>query len=156
MPLPRLDPFPDRAMPRWCLFVLLVVLGGQPVYAQDTSATAPDTARSWHDGAWTRIIERNGLEISYIFYSEADTRNDGVVLRLRNENDYSVRYSFTVIFRGPNARATAPVEGTLRPGEMRTGEKSGLFWVPFKKQETIGEVGLRGISVQRIREPKSR
>lgn len=74
-------------MPRWCLFVLLIVLGGHPVYAQDTSATASDTARSWHDGAWTRIIERDGLEISYIFYSQADTRSNGVVLRLRNEND---------------------------------------------------------------------
>jgi hypothetical protein len=134
-----------------CMPLLLVaVLGGQPVCAQDSTATAPDTARRWQETAWTRIVERDGLEISYIFYSEADNQNDGVVLRLRNRNDYPVRYAFTIIFRGPEAQVTAPVEGTLTPGEMRTGDESGLFWIPFKNQRTIGELGLRDLRVTRM------
>jgi hypothetical protein len=134
---------------RWVVLLFLLVLGGPPGWAQDSSATGPDTVQSWQEDAWTRIIERNGLEISYIFYSKANNLNDGVVLRLRNRNDYPVRYAFTIIFRGPEARATAPVEGILTPGEMRTGDESGLFWVPFENQRTIGELGLRDVRVTR-------
>ncbi len=142
--------------PRWTLLVLLVLLSGSPACAQDSSATAADTTRSWHEGAWTHIVERDGLTISYIFYSKADNRNDGVVLRLCNGNDHRVRYTFTVIFRGPEAQASVQVRGTLKPGEMQTGEKSGLFWVPFEDQRRLGEVGLRGIEVIRLRPDQSR
>lgn len=136
---------------RWSVLALVIVLCGQPVLGQDSSTTAPDTTEPWHEDAWTRIVQRDGLAISYIFYSEADNRNDGVVLRLRNENDYPVRYTFTVIFRGPEAEATAQVQGSLKPGEMQTGEKSGLYWVPFEDRRAIGQLGVRGIEVTRVR-----
>lgn len=135
---------------RWVLILLVLVLSGTPVWGQDSTAGA-DSTREWHDGAWTRIIERDGLDISYIFYSEADNVNNGVVLRLHNRNDYPVRYAFTVIFRGPKAQSRAPVEGTLKAGEMLTGDENGLFWVPFDNRRRIGEVGLRDIEVRRLR-----
>jgi hypothetical protein len=111
-----------------------------------------DTSRAWHDDAWTPIVEQEGLQVSYIYYPEADTEHDGVVLRLINENESPVRYSFTLIFRAPTADTTATVDGRLGPGEMKTGDAAGLFWVPFRNEDrSLGEIGLRGLSVARLR-----
>lgn len=130
---------------------LLLCLGAGPVWGQDSTATPPDTTQPWYETAWTQIVERNGVQVAYLFYSEADNKNDGVVLRLQNRNDHPVRYAFTVIFRGPQAETTARAEGTLAPGEMKTGENDGLFWIPFKEQGySVGEIGLRGIDVTRV------
>jgi hypothetical protein len=64
-----------------------------------------------------------------------------------------VRYAFTVIFRGPEAEATAEVKGTLNAGEMKTGENDGLFWVPFRETgASVGEIGLRGVEIYRLPE----
>lgn len=133
--------------------VTLLVSGwGGAVWAQDTAGATPDSTEAWYEDAWTPIVERDGVQFSYIFYSNADNRNNGVVIRLRNENDMPVRYGFTVIFRGPKGEATAQAEGTLGPGETKTGEKDGLFWIPFRDGRSIGEVGLRGIDVTAIPE----
>jgi hypothetical protein len=138
-------------MHRIGLVVLLLGLGTGAVRGQDSTATPPDTTQPWYETAWTPIVERNGVQVAYLFYSEADNKNDGVVLRLRNRNDHPVRYAFTAIFRGPEAEATAQVDGTLAPGEMKTGENDGLFWIPFKeKGYSVGEIGLRGLQVERI------
>lgn len=132
--------------------VFLVVLLGfvtglvGPGLAQDTGP-APDSARSWYEDAWTHIVSKNGVHFAYLFYSEADNENNGVVLRLRNENDWTARYAFTVIFRAPDAEATAYAQGTLQPGQMKTGDRDGLFWIPFRDGQRIAEVGLRGIDV---------
>jgi flagellar hook assembly protein FlgD len=134
---------------RWGCIVFLLVIGGQVVWAQDSVATA-DTARAWHDTAWTPIVVRNGVQIAYIFYSEADNANNGVVIRLRNQNEHPVRYAFTIIFRGPEGEASAQADGRLRAGEMKTGDDDGLFWIPFKDGRSIGEVGLREIEVRRV------
>lgn len=132
------------------LFLLLVAGSGSAnlVWAQDTSAPV-DTAQAWYDSAWTPIVERDGVQFSYIFYGRADNENNGVVIRLRNQNDHAVRFAFTVIFRGTGAEATARAEGQLKAGEMKTGEKDGLFWIPFTDDTRIREVGLRGITVTR-------
>ncbi|WP_263788986.1 hypothetical protein [Salinibacter grassmerensis] len=107
-----------------------------------------DTSEAWHEDAWTPIIEQDGLQISYIYYPEADTRHDGVVLRLVNENEVPVRYGFTIIFRAPAADTTAPVRGRVGPDATKTGDDAGLFWVPFRgKDRSLGEIGLRGLSV---------
>ena len=136
---------------RSLLLSILLVLNASPIRAQDSSRAAPRTIERWQENAWTHIVERDGLEISYIFYRKADNRRDGVVLRLRNDNDYTVRYAFTVVFRGPESRDTARVEGALEPGQMRTGEENGLFWVPFDSGATIGQLGIRNIDVVRGR-----
>jgi len=139
-------------MLRYCALVFVLLLGGLgPARAQDSTAAPPDTAQAWYETAWTPIVVRNGVQIAYLFYAEADNKNDGVVLRLRNRNDYPVRYAFTVIFRGPEAEATARAEGTLQAGEMKTGENDGLFWIPFRETgDRVGEIGLRGVRVVRI------
>jgi len=129
--------------------VLLVVLaaGAGPAPAQDSTRAPADTTEPWYDTAWTPIVERGGVQIGYIFYGKADNENNGVVLRLDNENDRAVRYDFTVIFRGPAGEATARASGELGPGEMKTGDGDGLFWIPFRDGRRVGQVGLRGIDI---------
>ncbi len=147
---------------RWLLHLALAVgiLCGTPTVAaaqaSDTTAsdtTASDTSGtpSWHEEAWTEITTHRGVRFTYIFYSRADTRNNGVVIRLENRNAHPVRYAFTVIFRTPTAERTAQARGSLDAGAMKTGEKDGLFWIPFREEgQTIGEIGLRGIRIVRV------
>lgn len=108
--------------------------------------------RHWSDEAWTPIIKHQGVEFSYIFYSEADNTNNGVVVRLINENDHPVRYRFDIIFRTWNGEEHIErVNGTLQAHQMKTGENDGLFWIPFVDGRTIGEVGLRDYDIEPIR-----
>jgi hypothetical protein len=129
--------------------VLLTILfvGTGPAPAQDSTRAPADTTEPWYDTAWTPIVERGGVQIGYIFYGKADNENNGVVLRLDNETDRAVQYDFTVIFRGPGGEATVQAKGQLGPGEMKTGEKDGLFWIPFRDGRRVGQVGLRGIEI---------
>jgi hypothetical protein len=122
--------------------LLLVVCG---------TAHAQEQERRWSDEVWKPIITHEGVAFSYIFYSEADNTNNGVVVRLDNQNDYPVRYRFRVIFR--TWRGEEHVEeasGTLQAGQMKTGENDGLFWIPFVDGRSIGEVGLRGYAIEPI------
>lgn len=123
-----------------------------PAVGLGQTPPSPDTSAAWHDDAWTPIVEREGLRISYIYYPEADTEHDGVVLRLINDNEVPVRYDFTLIFRAPTADTAATVQGRVGPGEMKTGDDAGLFWVPFRGEDrSLGEIGLRGLSVAQVR-----
>ena len=125
------------------------------VVAQPTGAPA-DSTTPWHDDAWSPIVEQNGVRIDYIYYPDADNEHDGVVLRLTNDSDVAVRYAFTVVFRAPEADTTAAVRGRLEPGQMKTGDNAGLFWVPFRgKDRSLGEIGLRGLEVWAVREQDS-
>lgn len=124
---------------------------------QGADSTAADSSRgvpAWHEDAWTEIITHDGVRFTYIFYSKADTENNGVVVRLQNQNPFPVRYAFTIVFRTPTAERSARTEGQLDAGEMKTGDTDGLFWIPFTEPgQTIGEIGLRGIRV--VRAPSS-
>lgn len=125
--------------------VLMGLLTAAPIDAQSREAPS-DTVEAWHQEAWTEIVRRKGVSISYLFYPEADNEHNGVVLRLRNHNDHPVRYAFSVIFRAPEADSSATVRGHLGPGEMKTGDEAGLFWIPFREDEYhIGEIGLSGL-----------
>lgn len=128
-----------------CLFIVLVSV---PVRAQDSTAT--DSSRSWYEDSWTTIVDHKGVHFDYVFYSKADSENNGVVIRLTNQNPYPIQYEFTVLFRGPDAEAEATASGVLRAGEMKTGEADGLFWIPFKEGNRVGEIGLRGIEITRV------
>jgi len=170
----------NSAIWQWMTGLVLAgwVLGLVPAYGQAGDASRPDTAAvdstaadsaavdsaqgtsarfdstggtSWREDAWNRITGARGVEFSYLFYSKADNHNNGVVIRLQNRNDYPILYDFTVIFRTPTREATAEARGVLRAGQMKTGEKDGLFWIPFQNiDESIGEVGLRGIRIYEI------
>lgn len=138
------------------VWIVLLSLGPpSPAWAQDSTRTPADTTKPWFDTAWTPIVETEGVQFGYIFYSKADNHNNGVVIRLQNQNERPVRYAFTIIFRGPSGQATARAEGRLAPGEMKTGEKDGLFWIPFTDGRTVGEVGLRGIEITPFPEESS-
>ena len=131
----------------------VLVLGLLPVSAgwAQKWGVAGDTSAAWHADAWTPIIEKKGLRISYIYYPDANDEHDGIVLRLINENEVPVRYKFTLVFRAPAADTTTAVRGRLNPGAMKTGDAAGLFWVPFREDDrSLGEIGLRGLSVAQL------
>ncbi len=131
---------------------LVAMLLGFCVAGSEGLLWAQDSTEAWYEWAWTPIVSTEGVQISYLFYREADTVNDGVVLRLRNTNDVAVRYSFTILFRGPKDATQAEVEGRLGPGEVKTGDEDGLYWVPFREGNAVGKVGLRGIEITRMEE----
>lgn len=118
--------------------------------------TAPDTTKPWFHEAWTKVVEQDGVRIDYIYYPEADNEHDGLVLRLINTNDADVWYAFTIVFRSPAVDTSMQVSGHIAAGQMKTGDKAGLFWIPFKGQDqSLGEIGLRGLEIWREREPGS-
>lgn len=145
-----------RTGPGACLLGLVLALIAAPAAWGQIPEAARDSGKAWHENAWTRMIEQGGVRISYIYYTEADNEHDGVVLRLINDNDVAVRYAFTLIFRAPDADTSTVVRGRLAPGEMKTGDDAGLFWVPFRDGDrSIGEIGLRGLNIWPVRESSS-
>lgn len=118
---------------------------GQEPAAADSSAGFERTAG---DEAWTLVTTARGVEITYIHYIQADSHNDGVVLRLRNQTLCPAEIRFTVVFRSKHREVTVPYASTLQAGELKTGEASGLFWIPFPDGRSVAEIGLRGLSVK--------
>ena len=117
------------------------------------SSTAHAQQRHWSDEAWIPIITHQGVEFTYLFYSKADNTNNGVVVRLINENAHPVRYRFRIVFRTwEGDEHVEKVEGTLQALQMKTGENDGLFWIPFKDGRSVGEVGLRGYNIEPVSE----
>ncbi len=129
-----------------------LVIGATGLLMSLFSTTAhAQQQRHWSDEAWTPIVEHRGVSISYIFYREADNENNGVVVRLINENDYAVRYRFGVVFRTwAGEEHVERVEGTLQAHQVKTGDNDGLFWIPFADGRSIGEVGLRGYEIEAL------
>ncbi len=97
--------------------------------------------------AWKHVVEQDGMTIKYIVYDQADGRSYGVVLLLQNANSYSIRYRFSVVFRAPESETVRAAEGILLPGEAKTGDHDGLFWIPFGDSRPIIEIGIRGLVV---------
>ena len=123
--------------------VLLGVLAflAVPVEAQ--------TQRRGGEWAWKPLFEHEGVEFKYIFYSEADSKNNGVVIMLINHNDFPIDYRFKVVFRTDEDEVVEETQGDLKAGQAKTGDKDGLFWIPFPDGRTISHVGLRGYKVMR-------
>lgn len=122
---------------RWGIPGLLALLWAVPARAQSHAG----------DWAWRPLLTHRGVVFSYLFYKEADNVHNGVVLKLANTNAYAVRYRFRMIFRAEGAEQEARVVGRLAPGEVRTGDAAGLFWIPFTDGRQIAEIGLRGYRV---------
>ena len=100
--------------------------------------------------AWKTLLEHEGLRFQYIFYSKANTNDDGVVVMLHNLNEYCISYRFTLVFESPEGSTSADAEGTLASLEMKTGDAEGLYWIPFDDGRPIGAIGLRNYAVDRI------
>lgn len=100
---------------------------------------------------WKTLYNANGFNVAFIFYSNADSYHDGIVVKVHNKNNGSIKYSFELIFRSDSLDKKTTVEGILKPGEIKTGSNSKLFWVPFKDGKTISEVGIKGCRIEFIR-----
>ncbi|MGA7837263.1 MAG: hypothetical protein WB996_04810 [Ignavibacteriaceae bacterium] len=99
----------------------------------------------------TRLFEKNGLEIYFIYYSEGNgVKNNGVVVYLANRNDYAVSYQFNLIFRAGKTDKSTLVSGSMKPLESRTGSNDGLYFIPYKDKRSITEVGISGCKVEPI------
>lgn len=122
----------------WCVMGVLCMARVLPAGAQTTSS----------DWAWKPVITVDSVAVSYVFYSQADNKNNGVVLKIANFRSTDVRYDMTVIMRGPQSKAmnkevTTRVQGMVGAESMITGDHAGLFFVPFSDGTPIGELGLR-------------
>ena len=122
--------------------------------ATSPEATSPE-AGAWQEEAWNEIAVVRGVQFAYLYYIEADNVNDGVVVRLHNRSDCPATVDFDVIFRaasrsGEGRERVVEESYRLAPGERKTGENDGLFYIPFPEGDSIAEVGLRGVSVRTI------
>jgi len=126
-------------------FLALASLTPGPALSQDVRQVT--TTSDW---AWRPVIDQDGVEVEYIFYAEKESVDDGVVIKLVNNNDHDVAYRFTVIIKSPNSSFEREVEGVVKAKSLVTGDDAGLYWVPFRNGESIGELGLRGLKLERI------
>lgn len=110
---------------------ILIIILSSTIYSQE------------NDYPWQKILEKDGLNISFIFYSSSVRGNNGVVLKLHNKTENKLEYDFEVVFRSDTLEHSETVIGTINPHETITGSEKKLFWVPFKNGLSIGEVGVR-------------
>lgn len=111
------------------------------------------TAFSSGDGPMKKIVEKEGLGIYFLFYSEGNGIEDnGVVIYLKNENDYKIDYSFQLVFRALELEREQEVKGILKAHERKIGSNDGLYFIPFPDKKSISEVGVRKIKVIKVEE----
>lgn len=102
------------------------------------------------DWAWRHVHTQDSVSVRYLFYSEADNVNNGVVLRLDNESSVPVSYRFTALFRSGDAQRERLVEGVVPARSILTGDDEGLFFIPFPDGREVTQIGLRGFRVRRL------
>jgi hypothetical protein len=101
-------------------------------------------------GPFKKLYDRNGFIAQFIFYSEGDgVHNNGVVIFLTNKNEFDIAYSFTLVFRATSIDKTEKVNGYLSAGEKKVGSNEGLYFIPFKDDKSITEVGIKSCKVER-------
>jgi hypothetical protein len=104
-------------------------------------------------GQMKKIVEKDGLGIYFLFYSEGNgIEHNGVVIYLKNENQNPINYNFLLIFRAEQTESEHEVKGTLKAGERKTGSNDGLYFIPFPDKRSIAEVGVKNIKVEKITE----
>ncbi len=97
-----------------------------------------------------KIVEKDGLGIYFLFYSEGNgVEDNGVVIYLENKNNYAIRYTFHLIFRTEFGEKTQEVGGMLKAGERKTGSDEGLYFIPYQDKRSIIELGVKKISVEK-------
>ncbi len=133
-------------MTRRALFARTGLLAAMALAA--ASASAQETKTDW---AWKHILDHDGVGFYYIFYSEADNENNGIVFKLVNRNDYPVLYSFLAVFKAIDDEVERTVSGRIAAKSIVTGEVEGLFFIPFKDGKSVGEIGLKAYRVSRTR-----
>jgi len=132
-----------------CFLSILILSGLVGVDAARSQDVKPVTTSS--DWAWRPVLNQEGIEVEYIFYAEKEGVDDGVVMKLVNNNDYDVRYSFTVVIRSLESVFEKKVNGLVKARTLITGDEAGLYWVPFSGGESIGELGIRAYRFARAK-----
>lgn len=117
-----------------------------PWAATDTTETLDGTTGDW---AWRPLVELEGVAFDYLYYSEQRSTVDGVVLKLHNQNDHAIQYSFRVVIRTLTDEYEHPASGMLAPGATVTGDADGLYFT-VKPSEMIAEIGLRGYRIEPV------
>lgn len=130
---------------RTCSCLILFLWVAEVVAGQGRGAAAQELAA---ERAFKPIVEKDGLSVKYVLYEKADGARNGVVIFLRNTNDFAISYRFSAVFRSEDAEETGFAEGQLGPCEARTGDRDGLFWIPFDDDTPIVEIGIRGLVVE--------
>lgn len=125
--------------------VFLVAWAAAVVAGHRHTVCAQEIAGEW---ALKPIVEKDGVLVKYVLYQKADGWRNGVVIFLRNTNEFAVKYRFTAVFRSEDSEETGRAEGHLDPGEAKTGGADGLFWIPFEDDTPIVEIGVRGLSIE--------
>ena len=93
-------------------------------------------------------MSQKGVSIEYLFYSEKGPKDEGVVLKIVNTRTEAVNYDFVIIFKGQKSVAERRVSGRVGPKQFVTGESEGLYWTPFERGVSIGEIVIRGLKIK--------
>jgi hypothetical protein len=102
------------------------------------------------EAAWRSVAERDSVAVRYLFYSEADNVNNGVVLRLDNANSREIHYRLVAIFKSGESRVEETVSGKLAGRTTVTGDADGLFFIPFPDGRKVTQIGVRGLTIRRL------
>ena len=94
-------------------------------------------------------MEQDGIQIHYLFYSEKGPKDEGVVLKVINTSSTRISYKFVIIFKSEGRKEERLVSGVVDPKSFKTGESEGLYWTPFGKGISIGEIGIRGLKIRK-------
>lgn len=121
-----------------------VLIGIAPLAVAFTTCKAQAQSKGWQP-----ITTERGVDFAFIVYPYGDGANAGAVVKIANRNTTPVTYRFRVVFRSEDRQWTSDVvRGRLDALEVRTGEMSGLWWIPFKDGAPITEVGLKGLRIR--------
>lgn len=102
------------------------------------------------EGPFKTLYNKNGLLVQFLFYSEGDgVHNNGVVLFLTNNNEFDITYSFSIVFRATSVDKAEKVSGFLEAGERKVGSNEGLYFIPFKDDKSITEVGIKSCKIEK-------
>lgn len=98
-----------------------------------------------------KLFEQEGLEVRFLFYSEGNgVKDNGINILLKNNNPYSISYSFEIIFKSGNKEQRENIKGKLIANELKTGSTAKLFFLPFNDGTQIKHVGATKIRINKI------
>lgn len=97
-----------------------------------------------------KIMSKENVDIAYIYYKEGDgVKNNGLNLYIHNRNKFEIKISFILIFNTDSLSKEVFVKDTLNAGEISTGSTNNLYWLPFKKQIQIRELGIKKLKIEK-------
>ena len=120
------------------LGIIIIVVCSSVCFSQDDQ------------GPFKKLYDQSGFLVQFLFYSEGDgVHNNGVVIFLTNKNDFDISYRFNLIFRATSVDKTERVSGYLGAGEKKVGSNDGLYFIPFKDDKSITELGISKCKVEK-------